>query len=369
MERFTIVIRYSPGVRYHLGGKYAKNAFMSQDTEPGSHRILLIGGSSGSLEPTRRILSALPAELPVAVFVVVHLAASQARPDALFAKHTSLKVMLAEDGRRFSPGEVYVAPADRHLAIEGGNMRVYHGPRENNARPSVDVLFRAAAVHHGNRVIGVLLSGALHDGALGVSAVERCGGVTLVQAPGDAANPTMPTSALEMTRVDHCVPAIDMPALLINIVGQPVPESVPVPEELRLEARLALASADPRHPAEVLGEPVPITCPECGGPLSQVPHGTSYGYRCHVGHSYSPSAMLAEHTLALERALWVAFRTLKERGVLLTKLIADAHANGHSSVDGFEERLRELETHATSIYEAIAALSEPPLQYPAEARL
>jgi two-component system, chemotaxis family, protein-glutamate methylesterase/glutaminase len=309
---------------------------MGQDAKPRSHRILLIGGSSGSLEPARHILGALPAELPAAVFVVVHLAASQARPDALFANHTSLKVKLAEDGVRFLPGEVYIAPADRHLALEGSIMRVYIGPRENNARPSVDVLFRSAAVHHDTRVIGVLLSGALHDGALGLSAVERCGGATLVQASTDAVSPAMPTSALELTRVDHCVPAVDIPALLINIMGQPVPESVPVPEELRLEARVALAAADPRHPVEVLGEPVPITCPDCGGPLSQVRHGSSYGYRCHVGHAYSPSAMLAEHGLALERALWVAYRTIKERGVLLANLMADARAKGaHSSAQGF----------------------------------
>jgi two-component system, chemotaxis family, protein-glutamate methylesterase/glutaminase len=339
---------------------------MGEDAKPGGNRILLIGGSSGSLEPTRHILGALPAELPATVFVVVHLAATQARPDVLFANRTALKVKLAEDGMRFSPGEVYIAPADRHLALEGGIMRVYHGPRENNARPSLDVLFRSAAVHHGTRVIGVILSGALHDGALGLSAVERCGGVTLVQAPSDAQNATMPTSALELTRVDHCVPATEMPALLVDIIGRAVPASAPVPEELRLEARVALAAAEPRHPPEVLGEPVPMTCPECGGPLSEVPHGTSYGYRCHVGHAYSPRAMLAEHAMTLERALWVAFRTVKERGVLLAKLIADARAHGHSSAQGFEERLRELESHAATIHQAIAALSEPPLQYQAE---
>jgi two-component system chemotaxis response regulator CheB len=179
----------------------------------------------------------------------------------------------------------------------------------------------------------------------------------------------MPTSALEMTRVDHCVPAVELPALLMDIIRRPVPGSVPIPEELRLEAQVALATANPRHPVEVLGEAVPVTCPDCGGPISQVPHGSSYGYRCHVGHAYSPKAMLAEHATALERALWIAFRTIKERGVLLAKLIADARAKGHSSVEDFEERLRELETHATAIHQALAALSEPPLQSQAEVGL
>lgn len=147
-------------------------------------------------------------------------------------------------------------------------MRVYHGPRENGARPSIDVLFRSAAVHHGTRVVGVLLSGSLHDGALGLSAVGRCGGVTVVQAPYDAIDAEMPRSALEATPVNHSVPTVELPALLLDIIGRAVPESAPVPDDLRVEARVALAAADPQHPAEMIGQPVPLSCPGCGGPLS-----------------------------------------------------------------------------------------------------
>jgi two-component system chemotaxis response regulator CheB len=213
-------------------------------------------------------------------------------------------------------------------------------------------------VHHGARVVGVLLSGALHDGSLGLSAVARCGGVTVVQAPEDAIDAEMPSNALRAARVDHCLPALAIPALLEQIVAQPIPESPPAPDDLRLEARVALLAREPDAPTIVTGEPVPVACPDCGGALSLVRHGPSYGFRCHIGHAYSPSAMLAQHGVVLERALWVAFRTLKERIALLSKLIEEARANGRSGVEGFQERVRELEHQAAAIHHAMAILNE-----------
>jgi two-component system chemotaxis response regulator CheB len=133
----------------------------------------------------RAILSALPADYPGSVFVAVHLAASQREPQAALAQHSALPVQLAEDGARFEPGQVYMAPSDRHLALEQGVMRVFRGARENSARPAIDVLFRSAAVEYGARVVGVLLSGLLHDGSLGLAAVRRCGGVSIVQSPDE----------------------------------------------------------------------------------------------------------------------------------------------------------------------------------------
>jgi two-component system chemotaxis response regulator CheB len=279
----------------------------------------------------------------------------------LIANHTALAVKLAEDGMPFSPGEVYIAPSDRHLALQDGVMRVFRGPRENGARPAIDVLFRSAAVSHGARVVGVLLSGSLSDGSLGLAAVKRCGGVALVQAPTEAQKDEMPRRALRATPVDHCLPAAQLADQLAAIIPQPAPESPPVPEDLRVEARLALRAADPYHRVEQLGQPIPIVCPECSGPLTEVRHHDSFGFRCHIGHAYSPEAMLTQHSLTLERALWVAFRTLKERGVLLSQLAEDARARGlETSASGFEERLRELEDHAASVHRAIATVSELP---------
>ena len=146
---------------------------MGQRGVQGGHDIILVGGSSGSLVPLRAILAALPSALPSAVFVVLHLARHQRSPTVVIEGHSSLEVSIAEDGEPFLPGRVYMAPGDRHRALEDGKMRVFHGARENGSRPAIDVLFRSAAVHHGARVAGVLLSGVLRDGSMGLSAVEE----------------------------------------------------------------------------------------------------------------------------------------------------------------------------------------------------
>jgi two-component system chemotaxis response regulator CheB len=223
-------------------------------------------------------------------------------------------------------------------------------------------------------VAAVLLSGALHDGSLGLAAVKRCGGITLVQAPRDASYAEMPTRALAASKVDHCVPGAEMGALLLTLVHQPRRESAVVPEELRLEARLALnareSNASPAVPPalDAMGRQSGLVCPECSGPLWQVPHHDTYGYRCHTGHAYNQPAMLAHHTIALERALWVAIRTLTERGILLDRLIEDMHRRGQKAPD-LEQRRRELDQHVAAVRGALAAASPAPTQEQPEADL
>jgi two-component system chemotaxis response regulator CheB len=341
---------------------------LTQAIEPHHHDIVLLGGSSGSIEPLRTILGALPADYPASIFLTLHLAPTQRHPHAVITQHSVLPVQLAEDGARFEPGKVYMAPSDRHLALEQGVMRVFRGARENAARPAIDVLFRSAAVEYGARVVGVLLSGSLHDGSLGLAAVRRCGGVSIVQSPAEARQGEMPTRALAQGTVDHCVPAAQIATLLRELVTLQAPESPPVPEELRTEARLALSAADPTSPVLTLGQPLPIVCPECSGPLSLVSHGGGAdGYRCHVGHAYSQASLLAEHALALERALWVAFRTLKERGILLERMIEDARARGRAAItEDLEKRRGEIEQHARAIRQAMN-LTQLPIDEQAEA--
>lgn len=334
---------------------------LTHEAHASEHHILVIGGSSGSLSPLRGILSTLPAALPASVLVVLHLAPDLTNPAPLLTGHTRWAVRVARDGERLSTGHVYICPANRHLALQGNVMRVFYGPRENGSRPAIDVLFRSAAVHHGARVSGVLLSGALSDGSAGLAAIRRCGGATFVQAPHDAFNGDMPRSALRMTSVDHAVPTEQVSTLLSDRIRRPAGESPPVPRDLRLEADMALRAADAHHPVEELGEHVPLSCPECNGPMSYLSRAEGPVYRCHVGHSYDTESMLAAHSLALERALWVAFRTLKERGVLLAKMAEDARSRGYSTTaQGFEDHLRELEQHAASVHRAIAAAGQVP---------
>jgi two-component system, chemotaxis family, protein-glutamate methylesterase/glutaminase len=101
--------------------------------------------------------------------------------------------------------------------IDRSYMYITHGPRENMSRPAVDPLFRSAAVVHGPHVIGVILSGALDDGAAGLLAIKRCGGLAIVQDPEDALYPDMPRNALEIVDVDACMAVGDLPALLTHL--------------------------------------------------------------------------------------------------------------------------------------------------------
>src|SRR5205085_8246445 len=110
----------------------------------------------------------------------------------------------AADGEPFRPGHIYVAPPDRHLVLRpDGRTMLTREARENHARPAVDPLFRSAARHYGPRVIGVVLTGSLYDGAAGLLAVRGAGGLAVVQDPRDAAVAAMPLNATQIAGADR----------------------------------------------------------------------------------------------------------------------------------------------------------------------
>jgi two-component system chemotaxis response regulator CheB len=153
------------------------------------HGLIVIGASSGGLAPLRSIMAALPADLPAAICVVQHIGDHPSNLTAILDNASALRVVEAEDGSPIRPGIVYVAPPSNHLIIGPGHLHLSHGPRENFARPAVDPLFRSAAEHLGPRLIGVILSGQLNDGTVGLYEIKRRGGLTVVQ---DRERPSIP---------------------------------------------------------------------------------------------------------------------------------------------------------------------------------
>jgi two-component system chemotaxis response regulator CheB len=265
---------------------------------------------------------------------------------------------LAEDGAGLAPGKAYLAPSDHHVALDNATICVFRGARENGSRPSIDTLFRSAAVQYRGRVVAVLLSGYLHDGSVGLSAVKRCGGTVIVQAPDDAIADEMPRRALQATSVDYCIPAAEIGPLLLDIVQRPATVATDVPEDLRIEARLALSADDAERQNESIGQPAQLVCPDCSGPLWQITQGGLRRYRCLVGHAFSSEAMLTQQSMAIEQALWVALRALKERRTLLGRMADDARTRGHEAIaSGYDERLRELDQHTSSIERLLAGAS------------
>jgi two-component system chemotaxis response regulator CheB len=214
--------------------------------------IVVIGGSAGALAALKALLPDLPGDLSAAVFVVVHIGATthSVLPEIL-SRAGPLPAQAARDGARFERGRIYVAPPDRHLLLDRGRIALRRGPRENLARPAIDPLFRSAAVEFGSRVIGVLLSGMLCDGASGLRAIKRCGGIAVVQA--DAPYTEMPRHALDVTDVDHRVPAAELAALLVRLMAEPAGPSCEVPEDIRFEARIAAGEVNGTKAEERLG--------------------------------------------------------------------------------------------------------------------
>src|SRR3712207_248382 len=153
--------------------------------------IVVIGASAGGVEALQELVQGLPADYPGTIFVVVHTGPGSVLPEIL-ARAGRLSALAAEHNVRYAPNHIYVAPPNRHLVISDGMMQLDAGARENGSRPSVDPLFRSAARTHRQRVVGVILTGTLDDGAAGLFAVKARGGIAIVQDPAEAAAPDMP---------------------------------------------------------------------------------------------------------------------------------------------------------------------------------
>jgi two-component system chemotaxis response regulator CheB len=277
--------------------------------------IVVIGTSAGGMETLDRLIGGLPAGLPAAIFIVQHLHPEHA-PIGLLQKlerHKTFECKLAEDGDVFEHGKIYLAPPDAHLLVKETMLLVRHGARENRYRPAVDPLFRSAAVAHGPRVVGVILTGMLDDGTSGLVAIHRCGGVTVVQDPNDALYPEMPLSALHNDHVDHCLPVAEMGPLLDKLSREIPKASVSIPEDVRIEAEIAERVVTGIEGMAPLGNQVPYTCPSCGGVLWEMRDPDELRYRCHTGHTYTAATFLDEQSEKLEETLWIALRMFEER--------------------------------------------------------
>jgi two-component system, chemotaxis family, protein-glutamate methylesterase/glutaminase len=184
--------------------------------------IIVVGTSIGGVEALTRLVRGLPADLPAALFVVSHVPpeGTSILPEIL-RREGPLPAAHAQDGEPVQHGRVYVAPPDRHLLLQDDRVRLPRGPRENHFRPAVDPLFRSAARTYGARVVGVVLTGALYDGAAGLLAVRAAGGVAVVQDPADAFSDAMPKAALEIAGADHVLPAAAIGPLLADLARRP----------------------------------------------------------------------------------------------------------------------------------------------------
>lgn len=319
------------------------------------HDIIVIGGSAGAFQALKQILPGLPADLAASVFVVTHLPQGvRSNLPEIFQRLCALPVQLAEDGGSIVPGTIVFAPAGAHLLLMDGRMRLGVGPRENSARPAVDPLFRSAAVAYGPRVIGVVLTGMLDDGAAGLVAVRRCGGMAVVQDPVDATHDAMPRHAIAATSIDHLARADEIAALIVRLARMPAEQAFPAPKDLELEVIIAAGGRSDAREIGKIASLVPFTCPSCSGSLSEINDSHPLRYRCQVGHAFTARQLEVEQEAAVDEALRVALRVIGERAELVTRMSLDAATSARSAAaELYRERATEYRAYAETIRRAV----------------
>jgi two-component system chemotaxis response regulator CheB len=316
--------------------------------------LVVIGASAGGVEALRTLASSLPEDFPAALAVVLHVSpyGGSALP-AILGRAGPLPVRHAQHGQPIKAGEVHVAPPDFHLIVHDGHLALSRGPRENGHRPAADVLFRTAARSLGTRVVGVVLSGALDDGTAGLAAVNERGGVTVVQDPAEAMYPGMPASAMANVPVDHVVEAKQLADLLVRLCTEDVQATAPLPSQL-LTKEAAVAGFDDQALEQPPGDPAGFSCPDCNGVLYEIHEGDLLRYRCRVGHAWSAESLLAQQSVALEGALWMALRSLEEKAELSRQLAQRAGERGNQlSAERFQSAADEAGHAATLVREML----------------
>jgi two-component system chemotaxis response regulator CheB len=170
--------------------------------------LVCIGASWGGLQAVGQVLRDLPAELDLPIAIAQHRHRdSQAETLAeLLQTKTDRPVLDVEDKKPIASGHVYNAPPNYHLLVERGSFALSVDEHIQYARPSIDVLFETAAHAYGAGVIGIILTGANADGALGLARIKNAGGVALIQDPLGAARRTMPDAAIAATAADAILP-------------------------------------------------------------------------------------------------------------------------------------------------------------------
>jgi two-component system CheB/CheR fusion protein len=183
--------------------------------------VAAVGASAGGLEAFSILLRQMPGEAPLAIVLVQHMSRTQPSllPEIL-ARRTALTVLQATDGVRVEAGHVYVIPPDKHMTVSDGHLRLCPRPKGHWSL-QVNALFSSVAQYYREKAIGVVLSGALSDGAAGLVEIGAAGGITIVQLPAEAQTDGMPRAAIATGEVDLILPVAEIGEELLRLAAQP----------------------------------------------------------------------------------------------------------------------------------------------------
>lgn len=283
--------------------------------------VIVIGTSAGGINAMSKLVAGFEEDFDAAVFVVIHISRNSLTEVILsqIQKQTVLKCVIPKDGDEIANKVLYLAPADHHMMIEKKKVLIRKGAYDNHWRPSIDVLFRSAAVAYDSCVTGIILTGLLDDGTSGMSAIKRSGGRCMVQDPQEADFPDMPNSVLNSMEVDYKVFINEMGYILSDMFSKNPCEGGTVPADVKLEAEITMRMSSNVKDLEKLGPLTPFTCPDCGGILVKVENDQISRYRCYTGHTYTEKALESEKIKRIEESLWVAIRMMEERKIFLRR--------------------------------------------------
>jgi two-component system, chemotaxis family, protein-glutamate methylesterase/glutaminase len=306
--------------------------------------IVVIGASAGGIEALGGLVRHFPADLGAAVLVVLHLAPEHKSVlPHILSSAGPMPARHAHNGETLVPNRIYVARPDHHLLLHESHIRVIRGPRENGHRPAIDPLFRSAADVFEHRAAGVVLSGTLDDGTVGLHCIKEAGGATLAQDPDDALYPAMPANAIAYARPDYVLPVEELVDKLVRLTAA----------SAGVEGKeLPVIDDAPAPSAEVAqqGEIAPFSCPECGGTLWERMEGATASYRCRVGHAYTMNSLVAKHVESVERTLWSAYRALEERSAMSRRVARRLTDRGRTeSAARFERQADAAGLHADEL--------------------
>jgi len=186
----------------------------------GRYEMVAVGSSAGGIRALERILTGLPADLPVPILIVQHL---DPRHRSLMAeimqRSSKMKVKEAVEGEEILPSIVYIAPPNRHMLVADGRISLTSTAFVHFSRPSVDLLFESVAATYGDKAIGIVLSGTGRDGAMGIKAIKEKGGTTIAQDQATSEHYGMPDSAIATGMVDFVLPVYDIAKAIIELAA------------------------------------------------------------------------------------------------------------------------------------------------------
>jgi two-component system chemotaxis response regulator CheB len=323
--------------------------------------VVVVGASAGGVEALTTLADGLPEDLEAAVCVVLHLpAGAESRLAEIISRAGPLSAVQARGGEPLDRGRIYVAPPDRHLIVRDSHVLVERGPHENAVRPSIDVLFRSAALAYGRRTVAVVLSGTRDDGVAGASAVGDRGGCVVVQDPDDSLFATLPQSAVARDHPDRVLPLPEIAPAIAAAVRR-LSEEADVREngdgEMSVENAYATLDAEAFERGGPPGRPSVYGCPDCGGVLWEVDDDETLRFRCRVGHAYTADAAINGQAESVETALWTALRALQERAQLTERL---AERVGNAGAERSRTRFEAIATEAREQAETIRRLLAGP---------